>query len=223
MKNILMLELYSSGINYVNDIIDRGYKPVVFYFDPEKYPTSPTLRAYKNVQLYKNKIKAYKIDNNYNKTLKLAKKINPLGVVHCSDSCTILHDKLSHDLKLPNNPLKYIDCYIDKFKMQDALRKYGIRYIKSKVIHNVEEGIKFYEEENLKTCVIKQVCGSASKGLHICKNKDTLIKYLKNEFNNTNFFTEEKCNDLLIQEKIDGTEYIVNTLSKNGKHILLSF
>lgn len=224
MRNILILELLSSSINYIDDATNRGYQPVVFYYKPGKsHSTHVDLECYENVQLYKNKIKAYQITDDYEKTLKLAKKINPVCILQCTDGTTYLREKLCADLKLPKNSLKYANCYFQKFPMQDALRKYGIRYIRSKVIHSVEEGLDFYDKENLKSCVIKQTSGAASFGLHICDNKDLLVKYLKMEFENTDCYTGKKCSELLIQEKINGTEYIVNTLSINGDHNLLSY
>ena len=224
MKNILIIQFISSAVNYIDDAINRGHQPVIFYKKPDKNnPLYADVGTYNNVLKYKNKIKAYEIDDNYQNTLKLAKKIKPVAVLHCTDAMTSLVNRLNSDLGLPSNPLKYVNCYYEKFPMQDALKKYGIRYIRSKVIRSVEEGVEFFENEQLKECVIKQSSGAASVGLHMCDDKDSLVKFLKEEFNNTYLFTGEQCNEMLIQEKINGTEYVVNTMSNNGDHNLLSF
>lgn len=223
MNNIILIELASSAINYVDDAINLGYKPVVFY---EK-PNSDKLTHFQevtlnNIEKFKDKIECFKINNNYEETLELAKKLNPKCVLNCTDSGTLLKEKLCFDLGLPHNSPQHFKCYMEKFPMQEALKDYGIRYIKSKIIHNIDEGIEFYEKEKLESCVIKQASGAASVGLHICENKDDLVRYLKLEFNNTNLLSGSKCTEMIIQEKIEGKEYIVNTVSKEGDHNLLS-
>lgn len=223
-ENIIIVELCSSSLNYIEDAIDRGLQIVVFYKMPnKKNPTHGEITTYENVIKYKDKINAYKITDNYSATLKLARKLKPIAVLHCTDGGTELKERLSSDLGLPHNSIKHIPCYTEKFYMQEALRKSGLRYIRSKIVSSVEEGIKFYEKEKLNACVIKQPFGSASYGLHICPNKDSFIKQLKNEFQNKNFFTGRDSTEVLVQEKIDGIEYVVNTISKNGDHNLLSF
>lgn len=53
--------------------------------------------------------------------------------------------------------------------------------------------------------------------MRTCQNKEEMINSLEELFTKTNRYGD-KNNNLLIQERINGTEYIVNTVSCNGQH-----
>ena len=102
-----------------------------------------------------------------------------------------------------------------KNEMQNRLAENGVRSIKGKVVYSIEEAVEFYENESLKEVVIKPLYSAGSTSVRICLNCEELIENVEQLFNEMNFYGEE-LTELLIQERINGIEYIVNTVSHKG-------
>lgn len=221
MENILIVDAFSTGINYIDDVVNRNYKPIVLYENlPEKHlKTFDDWRArvknkYKDVAIFIDEQKTFE------ETVELVKEYNPKFILPGSEGGVILAMKLTGALGLLGNDVEKIPNFTQKDAMQEALKKAGIRYIKGELVNSLEEALNFFDTNELKGCVIKPAHGAGSVGVRICNNRDELIRNFEEIFSSVNVFGEEI--ELLIQEKIDGTEFIVNTVSYNGVHRLAS-
>ena len=101
--------------------------------------------------------------------------------------------------------------------MQEALRKHGLRSIRGKVVHTLEEVRSFWQELSVSHVVIKPVSGAGTGGLHFCNSLEEALQAAEEEFSNTDYFGQRE-GGLIMQERIEGTEYIVNTVSRDGVH-----
>ncbi|WP_295622466.1 ATP-grasp domain-containing protein [uncultured Methanobrevibacter sp.] len=147
----------------------------------------------------------------------MVRKLDPLLIVAGNEKGVILTTKLSHDLGLLGNPIENLDAMTLKNEMHNRLKEYGIRYIKGKVIYSLDDAIDYYDSENLKEVVIKPTYSSGSASVRICTNREEMIETVKLLLNDVNRFGDYNT-ELLIQEYINGEEYIVNTVSCEGKH-----
>ena len=86
-----------------------------------------------------------------------------------------------------------------------------------KVVSSLDEALEFYDSEELEEVVIKPVYSSCSTSVRICSNRDEMLDSLKALFSDVNHYGDVN-NELLIQERINGVEYIVNTVSHKGAH-----
>ena len=117
--------------------------------------------------------------------------------------------KLSNDLDLLCNPIENIDAMTLKDEMHNRLKEYGIRYIRGKVVESVEDAIEYYDNENLNEVVIKPVYSAGSASVRMCSNKEEMIDSLKELMEHSaNYYGDEE-NKFLLQERINGEEYIV--------------
>lgn len=223
MKNILLFDFGSSGVNYAQDIINRGYNPVALVEKLDKNNMREDLYLYKKqlYSQYEDKVQFVSLPKEYDEILELVKDLDPILIFPCSDASSVLTTKLCNDLNLPSNNVQYIDNYIDKAKMHEELKKHGVRYIRGKVVYSKQEALDYFREENFNQCIVKPSKSASSVGFHVCENIEDLEKYFDMEHNQNNFFggTNE---GLLLQEKISGDEWIVNTVSYNKVHRLLS-
>ncbi len=219
MRNIIIVECRSTGINFIEDIINRGYNPVILETktqNPEvgKEFRESALKEYDNINYDFDMI--YE-QNTYEETVEIVKKWDPILVLSGNEKGVVLASRLSHDLNLLCNPIENLDAMTLKNEMQKKIAEAGLRSIKGKVVNSKEEAMEFYENEKLEQVVIKPVysCGSAS--VRICLNKKEMINSLNELFHKTNRFGSQNT-ELLIQEYIKGDEYIVNTVSCEGIH-----
>ena len=155
----IIVECKSTGVNFIEDIINRGYNPVVLeasYSDSKEGDEYMELThsEYEDIDYYFDMIYEQDTDE---KTLEIVKKWDPLLILLGNEKGVILATKLSNDLNLLCNPIENLDAMTLKDEMQNKIAENGLRSIKGKVIKSIEEAIEFYDNEELKEVVLNQL------------------------------------------------------------------
>ena len=220
MRNIIIVQCMSTGKNYVQDIIDRNYNPIIL--EMKAFGDSEEALAYHEevkaeYDLIENEFDLIYEKDTYEETLEMVREYNPLLIVAGTEDGVILATRLANDLDLLCNPIENIDALTLKDEMQNKLAENGIRSIKGKVVRSVEEAIEYYDEEGFQGVVVKPVYSAASVGVRLCSNRQEMIEAVKEVFNLTGVYGND-LNELVIQERINGQEYVVNTVSCDGVH-----
>ena len=217
MRNIIVVDCISTGIHFIGDIINRGYNPIVL-----------ELKAAGDVESYKAMLKSHydeineKFDmiyekDTYEETLEEVRKADPALIVPGNEHGVILATKLANDLGLLCNPIENLDAITLKHEMHNRLAEKGLRHIRGKPVRSLEEAIEFYDCKGLEEVVIKPIYSAGSTAVRICSNKEEMIDAIKELFNMKNYYGGD-IDELLVQERIKGEEYIVNTVSCEGLH-----
>ena len=133
----------------------------------------------------------------------------------------VIGTRLADDLGLPGNPFSNIPKMTQKSVMHRSLKEAGLRYIDGQEVSSWEDCLSFIEKSGNENLVLKHVHGVASVGVHLIHGKDELRTAFQQETTAENMFGESE-NRLLLQERIFGEEYIVNTVSRNGLPALIS-
>lgn len=218
-KNIIVVAAISTGQFFIEDIIHRGYNPVVlkmYYADPKL--ASEFENVYASIP---HKFESIQEQPDYEETLTLVKKYNPLLVLAGSEGGVVLATKLAADLGLTGNPVSILPAMTEKPKMHEALKKAGLRYIEGATVTSVQEGVDFYVKHGLKKAVVKPVHSAASQGLFFCDTKEDVEAAIEKLLDMVDIFGVP-IKEVIIQKRIEGTEYIVNTVSCRGQHKLTS-
>ena len=220
LRNIIIVDCKSTGLNFIKDIVNRGYNPVVLELqwhndDVEEYKEAME-KGYATVDEKFDMI--YERDS-YEETLETVKKWDPLLVLPGNEHGVILATKLANDLDLLCNPIENMDYFTLKDKMHERLAEAGLRHIKGKTVRSLEEALEFYDSEGLEEVVVKPVYSAFSVGIHLCLNRQEMIDAINEVFETYNCYGE-KNDEIVIQERIKGEEYIVNTVSCDGIHRL---
>ena len=221
--NIIVVEACSTGYNYVEDIIKRGYEPVVL----ETWIGSPDVReffqAYRKrcYSLFPREVTILPASESYEEVLEQVRPYAPVLVVAGEENGVELASRLSTDLGLIGNDYKNIDRYTKKSVMHQALIDYGIRGIRGRMVKTLKEAEEFLEEIGTAHVVVKPARGCGSQGLKLCSTAKEIREGFRNIIGKTNYFGEA-LSEVLIQERIYGTEYFVDTISRHGKHRLTS-
>ena len=215
MRNIVVVECISTGINYIQDIAARNYNPVVLEMAASGDNEEALL--YKEIVQDSYKRIKYDFDLIHEETLAMVKELDPILVVPGNEKGVILATRLANDLNLLCNPIENLDAITLKNEMQNRLAENNLRSIRGRVVKSVEEAIEYYDSEGLKEVVVKPIYGAASVGVNICLDKQEMIDSISEVFDQKGYYGNESA-ELLIQERINGEEYIVNTVSCGGVH-----
>ena len=218
MRNIIVVDCISTGIHFIGDIINRGYNPIVLELKPTE----------DNVEIYNERInRSYakineKFDmiyekDTYEETLDEVKKADPVLIVPGCEEGVVLATKLANELGLLCNPAENIEAMTLKQEMHNRLAEKGLRHIRGKVVTSVDEAIEFYDEESLGEVVVKPIRSAGSCNVRICLDKQEMIDAI-DELMGRHGYYGGNVEELLIQERINGDEYIVNTVSCDGYH-----
>ena len=220
MRNIIIVEADSTGRNLVQDIINRNYNPVVL--ELKQRSDSDEAKSFK--EALKSSYDYIQADfelihekDTYEETVEMIKKLDPKIIIPGSESGVIMATKLSNDLNLIGNPIENLDAMTLKNEMQNRLAENNLRHIKGKAVTSIAEAIEYYDKENFTEVVVKPKIGAASVGVKICSNKEEMINAVNELLNHHGFFGH-LLNEAVIQERIKGDEYIVNTVSHEGVH-----
>lgn len=224
MRTIIIVEATSTGANYVADIMKRGYQPVVLEL---QYGDSPemleSIRAHRAEARKKYPCDPVTIQasEDYQETLEKVAAFDPVLVIAGSELGSEMAIRLSADLNLPGNPVENIDRYLKKSAMHAALIKAGVRGIRGRIVKTYEEAAAFMKEIGTENIVVKPVHSAASQGVKLCRSAEEVKEGMDNVIGKHNYYGV-LLDEVLLQERIFGTEYIVNTLSRGGKHKMVS-
>ena len=220
---IIVVECISSSVNYINDIRKAGYEPIALevYVPEEKKKDSRALHDLYFSLMDTDKPEILEAAEKYEDTLAIVRKLEPVLVIPGGDGGIELATRLSSDLGLVGNDPANLPKMRDKWHMQNALKEAGIRYIHSKIIKNCDEALKFYGEQENGYAVLKPVVGGATVGVYVCASESEVRTAMANNIRMSGSLPDSK-DRVMIQEYIEGDEYIVNSVSSNGYHMITS-
>ena len=104
--------------------------------------------------------------------------------------------------------------------MQEAVKAAGLRSIRGKVVTTVEDGIAYFREElKGKSAIVKPLRSAGSRGVVACLTEEELCDAIADDMD---MARREKAPfiGVLVQERIVGTEYYVNTMTMGGQTVV---
>ena len=137
MKNIVVVECKSTGKNFIEDIANMGYNPIIL-----QTRVANTEEGKSYLQAIRNGLDSLKHDfelihekDTYEETLEMVKEYDPLLVLPANEREVILASKLAYDLDLLCNDVANLDAMTLKDAMQNRIAECGLRHIGVKRLH----------------------------------------------------------------------------------------
>mgnify|MGYP002624348904 CR=1 FL=1 len=217
MQYMAVVECVSSGRLYIDDIISHGYRPLIV----NTRANFEYLVNYRKIlsKEFEGKVDFIDEDEDFNVFLNKIKKYDISAVFPGSEYGVRLAERLSTALGLRGNDSATTYLRTSKKGMYEALGRAGLRRIESKMVTCEDDIRTFWNDDDLTKCVVKYSESAGTVGLKICSCIEDAIEHyriLQNTMNGLGTMDSP----ILIQEYIGGTEYIVNTLSCDGKHMV---
>lgn len=217
MKLSVIIDGYSTGTNYVNLLKKNG-------FDCLHIQSKKDLPKIMTSELDSINYKAITIHEDVSLTIEWVKKYGiPSVIVTGSDTGVELTDILSEYFKLPtSNGTKQSKARFNKYLMMEAVSKNNIRGIKQLKTNTANEAILWIHNNLQYPVVVKPLESGGGEGFFLCESDEQVINALSKTLSKLNLYNN--FNEyMLVQEYIKGEEYVVNTVSCNGKHFVTDF
>jgi len=140
-----------------------------------------------------------------------------VAVMPGSQTGTVLADRLAEALDLPGNGTTQSLDRIDKYAMSRVLDAAGLRSAKTHATADEEDMIAWFHRLGASKVVVKPCTSMGTDDVTMCRDENAVRAAFAKILHKTN--RSGLRNDaVVIQEFLEGTEYVVNTVSFRGMH-----
>lgn len=152
----------------------------------------------------------------------LAERLAPLAPCCVMPGCEMgveTAELLAARLGLPGNDPATSRNRRDKLAMHEALAAAGLPALASRATADPDEALAFAESLGQWPVVLKPLRSAATEGVTFCRDADELRRALglllgtQTQFGETNL-------QVLVQQCAHGREFVVNTVSRQGRHVI---
>lgn len=213
---ILIVSAYSSGASLAPILFAKGYTCV--HVTTEKEWAIDRLRfMYEGYGFWKNIIlkDEHKIESLLNEIQ--GKSISEV-IVGC-ESGVLLADLLCDYFQVASNVLSLSSARRNKFEMIQALHQNQLLAPKQIQSDSLPEILQWVQDQGFSHVVLKPLSSSSSDHVFYCHSSHEIIQAFYSIYKNKDLY--ESVNEkVLVQEYIQGDEYIVNSVSCDGAHYI---
>ncbi len=218
-KIIVIVDAYSTGKFLPFAFLSYGY-PCIHVVT---HKTLPPSRIKKFASENKNFIETISLNSESTEEIESVvqhlKQYDIKAVLPGSEPGVIIADMISQYLDIPKNNISFSLARRHKYHMINALAKAGLPTQQQTLTHQWADLLEWYEKNKLKKVVLKATMSSGGDHVYICDDLDEVKKYFQIILKGNNNYGAANL-EVVAQEYIEGTQYIVNTVSLSGKHFV---
>lgn len=217
---VAVLEGISAGRYFADAALKRGLEPVVIFPKIETSDVYNVMRQSAVDFWTKKGCRVIEPEDDSKETMvRIVKSLNPVAIVSGSELGVPWTDFLTQALNLAGNDPATSLMRRNKYEMQQKLQQALIPSLRSLKCHSLDECVEIASKWNTWPVVVKPLAGAGSLGVHFCHNLKNLSHICQQLFKEQDLFGTANT-EILLQEFAHGTEYIVNTMSCAGQHIV---
>ncbi len=202
---LVLVDCKSSGVSLGNVLNERGVPWChVYDYDRDSASALPPAAA---------TIPHHGLDT----TLRELRDRGATAVVPGSENGVALANELSHGLGLPHNEPELAPARRDKFQMARAVRAHGVPAARTELVRDRAELERTLQDWRGFPLVVKPATSAGSEGVRIVRTRQQALDAfdaVDGAINRMNL----RNDGVVVQEYLDGTMYIVNTVSADGVH-----
>jgi biotin carboxylase len=216
ISNILIVDGASTAANYAPLFRAYGIRCIHLFSDP-------TIASHFGSMINQQDYIAYLThQDDLKRTLNLLSKWKISVVLHGLDSALALAGSIANalDLEYINKPELSL-ARRNKYEMTETVRMAGLRVAAQTLSGNIQVISRWAEQRNQYPVIIKPVEGAGVKGVFKCFSVTDVHHYFNEIMHSTSYYEVPNAT-VLIQSFLAGQEYIIDSVSLNGKHYLTS-
>lgn len=208
-QHVVIVDPLSGGQFLVDEFNSRGISCVaVLSCDvPECLVSSFKSEKYVEVINY---------SQNFDELTSALKKYKPKGIMIGVETGLALMDRLAEYFGLPGNNPQTSDTRRDKYLMQETIRNSGLKAVEQCKVNNIEKARYWLANYNKYPVIVKPAESAASDSVYFCDSSDDAIAAVKKILSTKNIFGFTNFH-ALIQEYLEGDEWVVDTVSCDGE------
>lgn len=142
-------------------------------------------------------------------------------VLGCVDPSVTYADALCQLLNIPGNTIELSEARREKGLMGEAVRRAGLR-IPQTVQTDDRAALAVWLKQARFPLVVKPVASGGTDNVHLCMDAHAALRAFDQIYGKLNLLGGQN-RAALIQEYIDGTEYVVDCVSFEGRHLTVDF
>ncbi|MDU9037062.1 ATP-grasp domain-containing protein [Pseudomonas corrugata] len=143
-------------------------------------------------------------------------------VIPGADSGVYLADYLAGIAKINHsNPHQTSELRRNKYVMIEAVTEAGLASIRQKKCYSPEQTYEFLKVNKIIKAVVKPQEGMGSDQVWICDTVESATNAASQILMNPNIFGDRN-DSVLVQEFIEGDEYMIDTISVDGRHRIIA-
>lgn len=212
---VLIVDAYSSGSLLAPELIAQGYNIVHVHGKgtPLDFQTA-SFHA-------KNFSADFAHQGNWAALVEWVRQQAPRAILAGSESGVLLADQLAaefhEELGVPSNGIDV--ARRDKYFMAEKLRSAGIPAVMQMKTREVTHALSWIRAKKLfpGKVVVKPIMSAGGMGVHICNSEAEVLAAFDTLLDKENGYRIMNS-EILVQEFLDGEEYVVNTVSAGGIH-----
>lgn len=205
---------YSTGRYLVQELTERGASCVHVASRPDMPPLFT--RHFDS--------SVYETDLGYvGEVRELAHRLRALGldgVVAGTESGVLLSDELNHLLRLPGHAWHTRTARRDKAIMADVVAAAGLRVPRGAAFACMETALAWYEAAPFSDVVIKPLLSAGSDNVYFCADSAQVAVAVARVVQANNLYGDTN-GTALVQERVRGKEFYVNSVSRDGQHMMV--
>ncbi|MFD7705145.1 ATP-grasp domain-containing protein [Streptomyces caelestis] len=140
----------------------------------------------------------------------------PVAVVPGGEIGVELADALSESLGLPTNGTALSAARRDKYVMIETIRRAGVAAARQTLVTDGQEALAWHRSTGGRV-VVKPLRSAAGDGVHFCDTPEESAAAASAVIGSENVFSDRNT-AAVAQQYLRGTEYMVNTVSRDGVH-----
>ncbi|MFJ6675680.1 ATP-grasp domain-containing protein [Actinosynnema sp. NPDC091369] len=152
-------------------------------------------------------------------TARLAEKLagyDPVAVVPAGETGVELADELSSRLGVLTNGVELSPARRDKYAMIETIRRAGLAAARQIQPASEQELVEWHRAAGGRI-VVKPLRGAGGSGVHFCDTPEESAAAYRELIGAVNLLSARNT-AVVAQEYLRGTEYMVNTVSRDGRH-----
>ncbi|GGQ68119.1 ATP-grasp domain-containing protein [Couchioplanes azureus] len=155
-------------------------------------------------------------DGDLDATLAAVRAHDPVAVVASGEIGVEFADLLATELGLPNNGTALSVARRDKYVQIETLRAAGLRATRQLLVTDAEQLAAWHAELGGRI-VVKPIRSAAGDGVHFCSTPAESVAAYRKLLDSENIFSRRN-EGVVAQEYLVGGEYVVDTVSCDGRH-----
>ncbi|MGH3622965.1 MAG: ATP-grasp domain-containing protein [Sciscionella sp.] len=205
---VALVDPFSSGLSLIEAFRERGVEPFHVYqqFLAEAYELDPGPGG---------KL----LHENFSATCTALKEYGAEAVLAASETGVGLADELAAALGLPHNVPELAAARTSKLEEARALQAAGVPFARTEEICGQDDLRRVLGLFDRFPVVVKPVASAGSDGVVICADAEAARRAVEGLLGHRN--AVGAVNDsVLLQEHLDGQQYILNTVTVDGQHVI---